>query len=660
MTIAKQVPFSRNLEIKIIESPSKDVKRRSFVLLLSIVAVVCCSLELELLERLDGMKAYMTSGEVMWDASVAILILFGAALGWWLCLLLIAKLVEVIPPISRHSTSVFWYFGLALPLSYFAFCICNALRLRVYPGWHPGAFGSATLSLIAIVLCSACLWIPRLSVLQSFCRSRLCPLGWLHIAVTAAAVMALGGRGVHLLHDFVHPGRAFAGSERPDVYLITVDALRADDMSLYGYQRPTTPNLQRFAERAFVFDHFFANATFTDPATTSIETGRLPWTHRVFHQGGFLRGPGEQENLARLLQQHGYYTAMIASNYFASPFHHRTQDSYDAVELGGYGGDPDVWERATNLAGFNTLYTLSGPLLKPISILRRYLEALPWSTRYAGPELAFDRARALLERQDTAQPHFVWTHILPPHDPYVPPPAYRGRFLTGNKLTRKYDFLGLRTDAPPSGVSVAELRARYDEHICYADHVIGDFLDWLDQTGRLDRSIVIVTADHGESFEHNWFTHGGPYLYNDLIRIPLLVHLPGHKQGSRISQTAEQVDLLPTILDLVGGQTPSWSEGTSLVPALEGRSLPQRFLFSMTLESNSIFRPITQGTVAVIDDEFKYIERLGTQDRSLYRYKTDPFEEQNLINSEPAMARRMEDVLATQLGEVNRQAIPVH
>ena len=78
---------------------------------------------------------------------------------------------------------------------------------------------------------------------------------------------------------------------------------------------------------------------------------------------------------------------------------------------------------------------------------------------------------------------------------------------------------------------MAELRARYDENIAYADHVVGDFLEWLDQTGRLDRSIVIVSADHGESFEHGWLLHTGPYLYNGLIRIPLLIHLPGQKEG---------------------------------------------------------------------------------------------------------------------------------
>ena len=203
------------------------------------------------------------------------------------------------------------------------------------------------------------------------------------------------------------------------------------------------------------------------------------------------------------------------------------------------------------------------------------------------------------------------------------------------------------------GVSVAELRARYDEYVLYADHVVGEYLDWLDDTGRLDHSIVIITADHGESFAHNWLTHGGPELYNSVIRIPLLIHLPGQTQDIRITQAAEEVDLEPTILDLIGGQVPRWGEGTSLKPALEGREIPARLLYSMNLEADSVFEPVTHGTVAVIDNDYKYVDHLGGQEVSLYRYRTDPLEEKNLVESEPAVAARMKALLANELKEVN-------
>lgn len=639
-------------------SLAPEIKRKPFVLLASAAALMCGGAELGLLEQLDSLTWYMTFREILLDSGVALLIVLGLAVLWWLCLLLLMKLIELVPSTNRHAAAVFWRFGLSIPLLYFVLDFFYAARLRFYPHWHPGIFGWLWLAPTLMLFCAFALGKAKVSQLQEFCGTRLAPIGWLHFGLGAVAIVGLGTGSVHVFRDYAHPGRTVAPSRLPDVYLITIDALRADEMPLYGYDRQTAPNLQRFAQHAFTFDFFFANSNFTTTATTSIETGKLPWTHRVFQVGGFLRDPAQQENLGALLRQHGYYTADISSNFLASPIQHRTEDSYDALQYLPARNASGTFSRYTNLVGLNTLWTLEGPLLKSIASVRQYLDALIWSKRVPSPaEPVFDEARSVLERADITQPRFIWMHILPPHDPYLAPQQYRGRFLSSPKLTHVYNFIGLHNDALPPGVSVAELRARYDEDLVYADDSVGNFLDWLDQSGRLDRSIVIVSADHGESFDHGFLKHGGPYLYNSLIRIPLLVHLPGQQRGLRIAQPAEQVDLLPTILDLVGEQVPSWSEGASLVPALEGKPLPQRMLFSMNLERNSVFESVTRGTVAVIDDDFKYIERLETHEALLYRYKTDPSEEQNLAGSEPAIAGRLRDVVANKLREVNSRTI---
>jgi arylsulfatase A-like enzyme len=605
------------------------------------------------------MVAYMTLREILWDTSMAVLILLGMAMMWWFCLLLLARLADLIPRTRRYATAVFWRLGLAIPLSYFVIDFVRVTRMRLFPHFHVGLFGWLWVGPTLMLLCIAGVCWTELSTLQRFCRIRLAPIGWLHLVFALAAAVGLWMHGVHVFRDFVHPAQTVAASDLPDIYLITIDTLRADDMSLYGYSRPTTPNLERFARRAFTFDYFFANSNFTTPTTTSIETGKLPWTHRVFQLGGFLRGQARQENLAALLRARGYYTAVVSSNPVASPIQHRTLESYDAVEyplsINGFA----AVDRYTDLVGLNTHFTLSGPLLRCLTNVRVYLDALIWNDRFSSPaEPVFDRVRSILQQTDSGQPHFVWAHLFPPHDPYLAPPPYRGRFLSSSKLTRIYNFIGLDSRSLPPEVSVAELRARYDEDIAYTDGAVGTFLDWLDQTGRLDKSIVIVSADHGESFEHGWFKHTGPYLYNGLVRIPLLLHIPGQKQGGRIAQSAEQVDLLPTIVDLTGGTPPTWAEGTSLRPALEGKQLPERSLFSMNLEPNSTFEPITQGTLAVFDSDFKYIDRLGTGEVSLYRYRTDPLDEQNLAQSEPAVAARMKASLAHALKEVNDRGIP--
>jgi arylsulfatase A-like enzyme len=638
--------------------PKNQDQRSALIVLLSITALLCSGLELEVLMALDGMLRFMTVREIIWDVGVAFIPLFGIAVVWWLSLMLFMKLIQLFTGKEFRRESIFWRLGLTVPLFYFFLELTNSTRLRVTPHWHPGMFGWSWILPTLVVVSTAVTCTTELSSLRTFCRIRLAPIAAVHIVLVVVVAIALVARGVYVFQNFANPGRAVGASNLPDVYLITLDALRADDMSVYGYDRPTTPNLERLARQAYTFDFFFANSNFTTPATTSIETGKLPWTHRVFQLGGFLRGQAQQETLAALLRRRGYYTSSIASNPFASPVQHRTQEGYDAVTLALPENGTGVWMHYTNLVGLNTLHTLLYTMLKSVGAVRSLLDAMIWSDRYPSPaEPVFDRVRDLDARRDISQPRFVWTHIMPPHDPYFPPLPYRGRFLNSSKLTRSRDFLGQRNDSTQRGVSVAELRARYDENIAYADHVVGDFLEWLDKTGRFDRSIVIVTADHGESFEHNWLLHTGPYLYNGLIRVPLLIHLPGQERGSRITQAAEQVDLLPTILDLVGGQVPTWSEGASLTPLFAGNQLPKRLLFSMNLDANSTFTSITQGTVAVIDDDFKYVAQLGTHKGSLYRYKTDPQEEQNLIESDPAVAARMQDLLTKKLREVDQRPI---
>lgn len=639
---------------------SDGSKRLHFILVFgSVVALVCSSLEIELLEQLDSLSFYMTFREIALDAGMALLVLLSLALAWSLSILFFVGTISAIPGIRRYSRTWAWHVGLAIPLAYFVLDLFGAIRLQVAPHRYPELAGWLVLSAAFLIICIAGLSRVSVSALQEFCRTYVVPVGFFHIGLAVIAAVALWAHGVHLFHDYAHSGTMIAASDAPDIYLITIDALRADDMSVYGYDRPTTPNLERFARRGFVFDWFFANSNFTTSSTTSIETGKLPWSHRSFQQGAFLRGQAQRQNLAEVLRQHGYYTATISSNYLASPILHRTLQSYDAAEYPLPQNLSGVSLRYSNLVGLNTLHTFTGPLLTRLVGIRFYLDALIYNGHYASPaETVFDRARRLQEGKVTSQPQFLWTHILPPHDPYLAPPPYQGRFLPGDKLTRNYDFLGLRNTTAPRGTSPALLRARYDEMVLYADHAVGDYLDWLDRSGRLDRSIVIISADHGESFEHNWFLHSGSYLYDGVIHVPLLIHLPGQTQGARIAYPAQQADLLPTIADLLGEQVPDWTDGVSLKPVLKSQSQPERYIFSMNLEPNRSLDPITRGTVAVMDNEFKYVKWLNRGREALYSYKTDQFEEHNLAGSKPEVAERMRGILVGRLKEVNDRFSP--
>jgi arylsulfatase A-like enzyme len=212
------------------------------------------------------------------------------------------------------------------------------------------------------------------------------------------------------------------------------------------------------------------------------------------------------------------------------------------------------------------------------------------------------------------------------------------------------------TIEPEDQPSVNALRLRYDEHVLYADHHIGRFLQYLQDRGWLDRSIVVISADHGESFEKGFVGHGGPFLYEPLIHVPLLIHLPGQKHQKSISTPAEQVDLLPTMLDLVGLDVSAEIEGESLVPLLNSKRNHGR-VFSMNFQRNSIFADITHGTIALIEGNMKYIhyldeERFGDE---LFDLGADPKETVNLIMTLKEVSSQMRSEIERKLSEINRK-----
>jgi arylsulfatase A-like enzyme len=634
--------------------PGAPVSLRSGIAWLTVVAILSLSLEIELLQQIDSLRLYLTAPEIALEAGVALLVLIAIASVWWLIVFLAGQTARALHPDKAFWIHLSWGFWLALPLAYLFLELFEDLKLELLPHWHAGGTVQAIAWVALGCACGVGCLLVGLSSIQRFCCTRLVLIAWIHLMAAALTVAALWIHGVRPFRDYEHASNAVTNSNHPDVYLISIDALRADDMSVYGYWRPTTPNLNRFAQRSFTFDYCFANSNFTTPGTSSIETGKLPWSHGVYQLGGFLRGQNRHQTLPAVLKGDGYYTAMISSNPWAAPFHHRTLENYDAVQFAAPRGVIGFQYRESNLVGVNTQFTLASSLLRGVNAISTHLDHLLWHDRYPWPAGdVFEGAEKLLERHSESQPVFLWTHIFPPHDPYWAPAAYRHHFVPAG--IRNYDnFIVLDPQRPHAGVTVGELRDSYDEMIQYADQSVGDFLGWLDRTGRLDRSIVIVTSDHGELFDHGRLWHLGPDLYNGIIHIPLLIHLPGQKQGARIEQLTQQADLLPTILDLIAAPIPSWTDGASLKPLLNGNSMPDRYIFSMNLEPNSIFRPITKGTVAVLDSDFKFVRYLKSGEEQLYRYKSDAGEEHNLIHSEPEVAERMRQLLLQRIKEVNQ------
>lgn len=452
-----------------------------------------------------------------------------------------------------------------------------------------------------------------------------------------------------------------ANSNRPNILLITLDSLSAQNMSLYGSKLPTTPRLAEFARRSFVFERFYASCNMTTPAVISMHLGVRPWRHRVYRVSGALRQAPDLHSIAESLHEAGYESSAFvanpaanpALNMFASGFDYLSPELLDSAEYRiahyGIGMYPALsMIRLQNLFPFNAFW----------SLLLRWRQFNGNANRlWYDPNLVFVPARNYLakRRSVTTRPFFSWLHVFPPHYPYVAGPGFLYRYLPDQILDSSSSQSISSSDFYPASAAnlIERLVLRYDEHIAYVDDLLGNFLAKMEADGLLKQTIVIISADHGEMFGKGFYHHGGPLLYEPLIHIPLIIHLPDQKSGQRIRELAEQVDLLPTIADLAHISISPNTDGCSLAPLLEGKKVPPREVYSMNFERSKSQATPRDGTVALIEGDFKYIHYLGanTAERQdeLFNLFDDPGELNDLIatatEARPAMKKKIVDTL---------------
>jgi arylsulfatase A-like enzyme len=465
---------------------------------------------------------------------------------------------------------------------------------------------------------------------------------------------------------------AAAQLQRPHIVILTLDALSAERMSLYGAERPTTPRLEDFARTAMTFERAYANANFTTPGLCSVLTGTRPWIHRAFALPSWPRPELRAVSVPALLQASGYQTGYVSTNAeggatklgmgryfdFASRDHTR-----------GVGPCSDAlsqWLRYACPAS-------ELPPFKAFAKLELAIEDHRGNAMY-DPTLALDPALAWLRSVDKSRPVFLWVHLFPPHSPYAVPAPWLGRFDASpdaRTLSDSEPNWAYRMARLPQA-RIRTLAARYDESIAYVDHFAGQFLSAAAQILG-DDTVFIVSSDHGESFSHGYGAHQGPALYDSLIHIPLIIRLPHQRQGSRSPMLAEQVDLAPTIAALAGIQPPRVWEGHSLLGAWRD-SAPSSAagspgpaaetdgpVFSMDFEENSSYGRLRTGSIAIIEGQWKLIRYIGTLhyplmprlSDELYDLASDPTESHNRIAEQPQQARSLEQILTRELARVS-------
>lgn len=457
-----------------------------------------------------------------------------------------------------------------------------------------------------------------------------------------------------------------SAANKPNIILISLDTLTAKDMSLYGYNLPTTPNLESFSKQCHVFNHAYANSNFTTPGMASILTSKYPVTNKVYSYYNFLSSEIRHENIAHELKRVGYQNIALIANPAGHPNTNGSFRDFDHAPLIDHlhqlTGDSlvDDFQLYLKRLGFHPLAWFGERAVAMTRHLESaWLKFLP-ARRIArdqlfsrSPDITFGLAHKYLK--DAKRPFFLWTHIQAPHSPYLPNASFKHRFLSESifeTASSQNHFSNLHYTADQQPL-VDKLRLRYNEHIASSDAAVGDFLTHLAKEGYLENSVVIITADHGEQFEKGFHEHGGAGymgLYQPLIHIPLLIHLPGQTTTQRIAANAEQVDIAPTILDLLKLPIPRWMEGESLVPGMLGQHSSGKPKFSMNLELCSPRRPITDGSIAVMlgSDKYIYYRRSGKEE--LYDLGQDPQEESNLVSAFPVKVRAMNKLALKRLG----------
>jgi len=313
--------------------------------------------------------------------------------------------------------------------------------------------------------------------------------------------------------------------ERPwSVLLVTVDTLRADHVSLLGYDRPTTPNIDRFFAGGEIYARAYSAEANTSPSVVSILTGLYPQRHRVrlFYQ--LL--PARVETLPDMLSRAGFQTAAVVSNVVLT------------AEAIGLDRRFDVYDDAV-----------------PEDL------GLPHMFERKAPATTDAAIRWLTEQRDASRPHFLWVHYIDPHGPYAAPAGCGDAFShdepkpLGTRRIQKYQ----RREA------VRDARVwidRYDEEISCVDTELGRLLETYGQLGLTGETLFVFTADHGETMDESrrYFSHGF-HVWEPIMRVPLLIRTP-EALSARIDSPVSLVDLVPTILTKLDLPVPPGLDGT--------------------------------------------------------------------------------------------------
>lgn len=433
-------------------------------------------------------------------------------------------------------------------------------------------------------------------------------------------------------------------TQRPtNVVLLTIDTLRADHLSFHGYERDTSPNLKALAERSIVFENAVSQRTFTAPALATVLTGTYPPTHKTYDNESHLRLTNV--TMAEMMQSEGYHTAAATGNPGLGRTFKFDQgfDSFEVVEI----------------RGEEAVFGLD-----------------PWEAKLLN-DLAFPLLESLKDQQ-----FLLWLHYMDPHGPYIVIDEYKDLYASdhwadrhqGSEVPRhSQEFLyGPILDDPYyQNAKLDFFISQYDAEIKYLDDKLGELFAVMDELGLWSNTLLVITADHGEGFgEHRnaYFQHYDPYEHT--AHVPLIFVHPDLPGGRRISRAVSTIDILPTVLDLLGLTPSSIAQGQSLASLIlsddatgtrpyhftAGVGRPNYITQAVRTDTHKLIMDFRRETFALdalieafgelwMPEDFFNPYRYRSSVFELYDLQDDPGERKNVASQEPQIVEELSEAL---------------
>ena len=463
------------------------------------------------------------------------------------------------------------------------------------------------------------------------------------------------------------------GTDSPNIIVLVFDAMSADNLSLYGYPRKTSPNFERLAQRSTVYHSHYSAGSFTTSGTASLLTGLYPWTHRAISINGQVAPAFAQKNIFSLFGK-SYDRAGFGQNFLAELLLSEFRSGLDVhlspaafsvrQQVAGtffendtpasyYAFDDFLFRSSSSPRSliFGLIErALFGFRLKSISTVG-YSDNIP-HTDYKIYYRLEDVFRGLMSQVNQfRRPFLAYFHLWSPHAPYIPSKQFE-------QLYKKDKWAPPKKPNHPLGDQVSfgivqYQRQQYDAYVTNVDWEFGHFLDALETSGELDRTYLVVTSDHGEMFERGVFGHDNPLMYDPILHSPLLISAPEQNSRSDIYSQTNSVDVLPTLLKIAGRDVSAWCAGR-LLPGFGGVEDDSRSTFSMDAKPGSSFGRLSVASVAMRKNGYKliyYKGYTGTDWFELYNLHDDPEELTDLFNKDVSISNAMKDELLTTFNQ---------